>query len=184
MLGKFHSHDSSSCAPSPQVNFKQAARSPSPFPSTLSFSSAYRHSFSYITTGMGNITSCCDSCCAFVFFCSLFPFLKSSPVQGRRSQSYEPLLLENEREAVADLLQYLESMCFFQSHRSDLASDPSSQTEQPQISFLAPHCLLLPHFHFPTMSIFNGAQPWLLQRLQKKKFGRSLETPWTQFCFF
>jgi len=32
------------------------------------------------------------------------------PVQGRRSQSYEPLLLENEREAVADLLQYLESM--------------------------------------------------------------------------
>jgi vacuolar protein 8 len=31
-------------------------------------------------------------------------------VRGRRSQSYEPLLLENEREAVADLLQYLESM--------------------------------------------------------------------------
>ncbi|KAF5377241.1 hypothetical protein D9615_006353 [Tricholomella constricta] len=30
-------------------------------------------------------------------------------VQGRRSQSYEPLLLENEREAVADLLQYLEN---------------------------------------------------------------------------
>ena len=33
-------------------------------------------------------------------------------VHGRRSQSYEPLLLENEREAVADLLQYLESMEF------------------------------------------------------------------------
>lgn len=33
-------------------------------------------------------------------------------VQGRRSQSYEPLLLENEREAVADLLQYLESTGF------------------------------------------------------------------------
>lgn len=32
-----------------------------------------------------------------------------SIVQGRRSQQYEPLLLENEREAVADLLQYLES---------------------------------------------------------------------------
>jgi vacuolar protein 8 len=30
-------------------------------------------------------------------------------VHSRRSQSYEPLLLENEREAVADLLQYLES---------------------------------------------------------------------------
>ncbi|KIY45504.1 ARM repeat-containing protein [Fistulina hepatica ATCC 64428] len=41
---------------------------------------------------MGNITSCCDYC-----------------FQSRRQQSYEPLLLENEREAVADLLQYLEN---------------------------------------------------------------------------
>ncbi|TFK36777.1 armadillo-type protein [Crucibulum laeve] len=41
---------------------------------------------------MGNISSCCENC-----------------FQGRRSQSYEPLLLENEREAVADLLQYLEN---------------------------------------------------------------------------
>ncbi|KAF9454981.1 ARM repeat-containing protein [Macrolepiota fuliginosa MF-IS2] len=41
---------------------------------------------------MGNISSCCESC-----------------FQGRRSQQYEPLLLENEREAVADLLQYLEN---------------------------------------------------------------------------
>lgn len=41
---------------------------------------------------MGNITSCCDSCFG-----------------ARRSHSYEPLLLENEREAVADLLQYLEN---------------------------------------------------------------------------
>jgi hypothetical protein len=32
------------------------------------------------------------------------------PTVGKpRSQGYEPLLLENEREAVADLLQYLES---------------------------------------------------------------------------
>lgn len=30
-------------------------------------------------------------------------------VRSRRSHAYEPLLLENEREAVADLLQYLES---------------------------------------------------------------------------
>lgn len=29
----------------------------------------------------------------------------------RRKNPYEPLLLENEREAVADLLQYLESRC-------------------------------------------------------------------------
>ncbi|KAI0271655.1 vacuolar protein 8 [Gloeopeniophorella convolvens] len=41
---------------------------------------------------MGSIFSCCDSC-----------------FQSRSSQSYEPLLLENEREAVADLLQYLEN---------------------------------------------------------------------------
>ncbi len=34
-------------------------------------------------------------------------------VQSRNSQSYEPLLLENEREAVADLLQYLESAYSF-----------------------------------------------------------------------
>ena len=31
------------------------------------------------------------------------------PVRSRKSQQYEPLLLENEREAVADLLQFLES---------------------------------------------------------------------------
>jgi hypothetical protein len=40
--------------------------------------------------------------------------LPSVTVPGRRSQSYEPLLLENEREAVADLLQYLESEYFFE----------------------------------------------------------------------
>jgi vacuolar protein 8 len=32
-----------------------------------------------------------------------------SAVSSRKSQAYEPLLLENEREAVADLLQFLES---------------------------------------------------------------------------
>ncbi|KAH0838481.1 armadillo-type protein [Lanmaoa asiatica] len=42
---------------------------------------------------MGVVSSCCESC-----------------FRSRRSQQYEPLLLENEREAVADLLQYLESM--------------------------------------------------------------------------
>jgi len=55
-------------------------------------------------------------------------------VQGRRSQSYEPLLLENEREAVADLLQYLESelLLYFQS---ELLSRCGSQIEPPPISF-------------------------------------------------
>ncbi|KAF7437213.1 Vacuolar protein 8 [Pleurotus ostreatus] len=41
---------------------------------------------------MGNVSSCCESC-----------------FHSRKSQSYEPLLLENEREAVADLLQFLEN---------------------------------------------------------------------------
>ncbi|KAI6153402.1 vacuolar protein 8 [Pisolithus tinctorius] len=41
---------------------------------------------------MGVASSCCESC-----------------FRSRRSQQYEPLLLENEREAVADLLQYLEN---------------------------------------------------------------------------
>jgi hypothetical protein len=37
--------------------------------------------------------------------------LADSRLKGgaRRKNAYEPLLLENEREAVADLLQYLES---------------------------------------------------------------------------
>ena len=38
-----------------------------------------------------------------------------SAVSSRKSQSYEPLLLENEREAVADLLQYLESAPLFRT---------------------------------------------------------------------
>ena len=65
---------------------------------------------------MGNLFSCCESCCTYFSF--FFPLTHPSswhtspfrvPVQSRSSQSYEPLLLENEREAVADLLQYLES---------------------------------------------------------------------------
>ncbi|KAI0090035.1 armadillo-type protein [Irpex rosettiformis] len=41
---------------------------------------------------MGVVSSCCESC-----------------FSSRKAQSYEPLLLENEREAVADLLQFLEN---------------------------------------------------------------------------
>lgn len=44
------------------------------------------------------------------FIPSIFSF--DFQVGSRRSQAYEPLLLENEREAVADLLQYLESELF------------------------------------------------------------------------
>ena len=62
---------------------------------------------------MGNIFSCCESCCTCIHQITLpLPnILLAIAVQSRNSQSYEPLLLENEREAVADLLQYLESAC-------------------------------------------------------------------------
>jgi len=56
-------------------------------------------------------------------------------VQGRRSQSYEPLLLENEREAVADLLQYLESEILLFYFQSKLPNRHASQIEPPPISF-------------------------------------------------
>lgn len=36
-------------------------------------------------------------------------------VHSEKSQTYEPLLLENERDAVAELLQFLESK-YFASH--------------------------------------------------------------------
>jgi vacuolar protein 8 len=61
---------------------------------------------------MGVVSSCCESCCARLHFPQASLNLTNQPVvlvRSRRSQQYEPLLLENEREAVADLLQYLES---------------------------------------------------------------------------
>lgn len=36
-----------------------------------------------------------------------------APIKGRsRDGLYEPILADNEREAVADLLQYLENVCY------------------------------------------------------------------------
>jgi vacuolar protein 8 len=59
---------------------------------------------------MGGVcSSCCKlpvSCCAAVLLVRCVDDAKGGQ---RRKNSYEPLLLENEREAVADLLQYLES---------------------------------------------------------------------------
>ena len=69
---------------------------------------------------MGNIFSCCDSCCTYTHQIHLLALISSclgGSVQSRNSQSYEPLLLENEREAVADLLQYLESACLLPTGR-------------------------------------------------------------------
>lgn len=56
---------------------------------------------------MGGI---CSSCCELYFTLSDDRLMVLwRPGGARRKNSYEPLLLENEREAVADLLQYLES---------------------------------------------------------------------------
>lgn len=102
------------------------------------------------------------------FFSSQFqPYLTDlstfHAVHSRKSQSYEPLLLENEREAVADLLQYLESACFIcASHHTVLNDYGRLQTEQRPISSLVLHFPRSPHSHFPTTSIFNGARHWLL----------------------
>ncbi|KAI9445559.1 vacuolar protein 8 [Lactarius indigo] len=60
---------------------------------------------------MGNLFSCCESC-----------------FQSRSSQSYEPLLLENEREAVADLLQYLESAYSFPPDATECLTLPEDRT--------------------------------------------------------
>lgn len=46
---------------------------------------------------MGNLCSCCT-----------YSIVLTLGV-GSRGPQYEPLLLDNERDAVADLLQYLES---------------------------------------------------------------------------
>ena len=42
--------------------------------------------------------------------------------QGRsRDGLYEPALADSEREAVADLLQYLENVCVTDPHRNDIS---------------------------------------------------------------
>lgn len=51
-------------------------------------------------------------------------------VSSRKAQAYEPLLLENEREAVADLLQFLESA--YQMTKGNSCVD----TNHPQIETL------------------------------------------------
>jgi vacuolar protein 8 len=78
---------------------------------------------------MGNLFSCCESCCTYLPFL----FTPQTPsfrvtVQSRSSQSYEPLLLENEREAVADLLQYLESASFFSTEATNPLNLPQDRT--------------------------------------------------------
>lgn len=50
----------------------------------------------------------------------------------RRKNNYEPLLLENEREAVADLLQYLES-----EHGHQPMTDPYRPEHDKLLSRLA-----------------------------------------------
>jgi len=73
---------------------------------------------------MGNLFSCCESCRTYTFLISLLILILAPrfSVRSRGSQSYEPLLLESERGAVANLLQYLESAYLFAlSHLTSLS---------------------------------------------------------------
>lgn len=94
---------------------------------------------------------------------------------GRRKNSYEPLLLENEREAVADLLQYLESesdplhsIIIIVLHLTlgpftlsfNYGQYLTTQTEQLQTSLPAHHWPRSPPSHFRIMSTFNVRQHW------------------------
>ena len=95
---------------------------------------------------MGAVSSCCDSCCKFSLIrASCLPStpvltLASPPVRSRKSQSYEPLLLENEREAVADLLQFLESTTSSAVRRPRVRhAHPLLQTEPPPTSSRGHH---------------------------------------------
>jgi hypothetical protein len=59
---------------------------------------------------MGNLCSCCELAYWMIQCYGLLTSDVSRKPGGRsRSAQYEPLLLDNERDAVADLLQYLES---------------------------------------------------------------------------
>ena len=70
-------------------------------------------------------------------------------VKSRKSQGYEPLLLENEREAVADLLQYLESAQFIPKSSSIFLSH-KIKTGRRQISSRARRCRHSRHYPFRT----------------------------------
>lgn len=89
--------------------------------------------------------------------------LNHLPVQGRRSQSYEPLLLENEREAVADLLQYLESTSY-RIHGFGWRLKLSFQIDRLRTSSKVPPSPHLQRSLSRTMSTFRGVQHWPLQR--------------------
>lgn len=104
------------------------------------------------------------------------------PVQGRRSQSYEPLLLENEREAVADLLQYLESTSY-RIYGFGWRLKLSFQIDRLQTSSKVPPSPHLQRFLSRTMSTFRGVQRWPLQRSLRRKSSRLAGTPWTPSCF-
>lgn len=82
-------------------------------------------------------------------------------VHSRKSQSYEPLLLENEREAVADLLQFLESE--LHPHLAGSSCSPSIYLQIAQLRTSSRDRLSTPslHSHSPTMSTCSAA-PLLL----------------------
>jgi vacuolar protein 8 len=61
---------------------------------------------------MGNACSCCSDCFGSKFYKKKRwrkQGCKQLSLERNRTGLYEPLLQENEREAIAELLQYLES---------------------------------------------------------------------------
>lgn len=100
----------------------------------------------------------------------------SSCCGQRRKNNYEPLLLENEREAVADLLQYLESeyplcqMPVSQTHSR-------AQTAALQTSSLARLLRLSQPFHSPTMSTCSAPRLWHSLRSPRRRSARLAVTP-------
>ena len=90
-----------------------------------------------------------------------------------RKQSYEPLLLENEREAVSELLHHLESKSgkrnFDKISGLYQVTFHLYQTERPPISSLDLPSLPLPPSHSATMLTSNDLPLWLSRKSRKRK---------------
>lgn len=99
-------------------------------------------------------------------------------VGSRRSHAYEPLLLENERDAVADLLQFLEStsvMWILCAPTPTFCLQTGRRLTSSRAS-LSPH---LPYSLSQITSISNGVLPLLLPRSPRRRSTKSTGRPST-----
>lgn len=86
-------------------------------------------------------------------FAPASPWALFSAGSSRRSTSNEPLLLENEREAVADLLQYLESQSLLVASSGGKKSrvlEPTFADGPPVLLACSPFCPAVPAY-LPTL---------------------------------